>query len=1164
MSRGDVSLLSSPDPLALSTEKIAAPSPAKTRLAKAKAPTITPRKPLADTSGNGRVQDFIISTPPARRIGNSPTKSPVKIEPTSPWRIRLTVQAEQMEEKAQGTRRHNSPNKRLTEHTTTITVPLKGGDDTPSPVAKRGRGRPRKSLEGPKKRSGTPKPRADSRQKAIHDPRDGTISDTSRTATTPPKKARGRPRKSVNPEVPEFATDSLLLTPVADKGDSIVAGKRHARTRSKARRQEITPLRRAKDPDVEDSLVFSGGIGVSNAIGKLPDTAAENSSREPSYCHSTYYPKLPTSRSSSATRSPSDLVIERQSRNMEYSTIRLGGASPKPIDGASQGLDNMDPTNEHQEYDTILESEGFSMVSVESLASAGNRFNDSVKQRSTLENRNITPTLATSPLEPPVPRDTNLQTLSRHVDESREGTPKLTRVVRAGTALQGVVRPKEDTSLQLGSPFDRARKSSPLMPNKEEANQSSPVSRTDSSRQRLDGMFGGFGAGTRRELRAGLRLGEELAKRQQKFARGTGSGSATDDDVFAANSELHYPRLPAPSTQEGYNLNLPSSKDTAGGNVQDVSFSRDQLPTPERSEADVDEDRMSWKANTPTKPDAMADSTAPPPSINIKETEESAIDYTMIAREAEWQREREAISRQIEMANQSQVIVIDSDEEGEGQDDGQKQGLDSGDEEDDIWRAEAYSSDLPRDVTLEISEPSQPEASKPRRSKLPSPWRRNNQIIYSDKPDHAEGGPLEQVENSQTNASIDRYESDSRLSEFIDTTFSQPGDSTSVLIARQLSPIKASKVETNYEREESLDEASYVESFDDSTDALITRQLSPVKAVNGGYGSSDSSRKPDSNGTVVVATKTCISESTNETTTETSNLPVTPRNRYEEGPSEIFEGDSTVTSIKDQSVVKSSRALFEKSLGSAIGNTTASIDPHLLQPKKQAKAPQPKPEFAPRPPISIDPGTPVQTSWITRITAPIWNVLTPTAALPPPATKSDILCSSPHEPLCQLTPWEPCHTRALGPLYVSSLLYGAHIFPYNPNSRAAAYHGTTITTHFGWSRPITKRDCSVVDAFMVLLDERGYALGDAGEQWIDEGMAVGVCVDLWVAMVMRGEVEVYAERGERVGLRKQGDRMWTSGDIDWRKNESKYFERKRREFDGLPSWKAAGIKWPPA
>ncbi|KAL2043670.1 hypothetical protein ABVK25_012553 [Lepraria finkii] len=93
--------------------------------------------------------------------------------------------------------------------------------------------------------------------------------------------------------------------------------------------------------------------------------------------------------------------------------------------------------------------------------------------------------------------------------------------------------------------------------------------------------------------------------------------------------------------------------------------------------------------------------------------EASGIDHTMLAREAEWQREREAVSRRIDMANKSQVVVIESD------DDEDPPGYDDDDEDrSDIWQAEASQS---REPTPEASEILlKPQVVKPRRSKLPA------------------------------------------------------------------------------------------------------------------------------------------------------------------------------------------------------------------------------------------------------------------------------------------------------------------------------------------------------------------------------------------------------------------------------------------------------------
>jgi len=92
------------------------------------------------------------------------------------------------------------------------------------------------------------------------------------------------------------------------------------------------------------------------------------------------------------------------------------------------------------------------------------------------------------------------------------------------------------------------------------------------------------------------------------------------------------------------------------------------------------------------------------------------------------QREREAVSKQIEEANTSQVIVINSASQDEQEP--------SEDDEDDydIWQAEARSSELtdqnsPEAVMALLTN----EALKPKRSKIPRSWRKESQVVYSDE-----------------------------------------------------------------------------------------------------------------------------------------------------------------------------------------------------------------------------------------------------------------------------------------------------------------------------------------------------------------------------------------------------------------------------------------------
>lgn len=259
-----------------------------------------------------------------------------------------------------------------------------------------------------------------------------------------------------------------------------------------------------------------------------------------------------------------------------------------------------DPTEKHQEYDSILESEGFSMISHSTLPSAQQRSGQDLalkdqdnldassvslaprietslgKVGSTL--KTVTPAVAPSPESPPQMPSIEARSSSRPLEEPSDGTPKLTRIVRAGIALQGVLNPKTGSAERSSSAASTG--SCP-----EQASAKSP-------KQRMDDLFSGFGPGTRRELRAGLRLGEELARRQQN-AQGK-ADVRCEDDVFGQDATSTYPQLPDSINSKDYSLKVPAPEQQ----VEYPVLGRRQLPSPDESLLD-DEDRMSWKATSP-------------------------------------------------------------------------------------------------------------------------------------------------------------------------------------------------------------------------------------------------------------------------------------------------------------------------------------------------------------------------------------------------------------------------------------------------------------------------------------------------------------------------------------------------------------------------------------
>lgn len=1105
-------LLSSPDPLGMSNGNIPSHSPTKAD----RRPAITPRKALVEASGNAQVQEFYINTPPNPRRNSSPMKSPRQTtQSTSPWRIRLTVQAEQMEDMQKAAK---SPVKRLTERTTTITVPLKGGDDTP-PAEKKGRGRPRKSFDSPVKRAGTPKPKskAGGRRKTMPESPKKREEAYSEMAT-PPKKPRGRPRKSVEPSFnpsQEAEIDVWLGSSLAEEEETAETVTKATRTRSRGRRQEITPRKIAVDSEIESQSGSAGAAGevpkeLAWTLGKPYDEKDQMEQRLSESCEAPI-PHMEQSSISGMSRKQS--IVGQRDEKVWRSMIHRDTRSPSPLGDDVQDQAEFDPTGQHQEDDSILESEGFSMVSVSSLPSVGGNSASPPQQYGSLHEH--TPAITSSPSVPPATESGKIQASPRQLERPSDGTPKLVRVFRAGIALQGALSPKK-RSQKLDSPFQESQKPSPFLTVEKLAPQrelSRHVPKDKLPEGRLDDLFRGFGAGTRRELKAGLRLGEELAKRQRSNPEYI-DGPKGGDDVYQHKGSPNYPRLPASDTKEGYILKAPGSQI----HIRYPLISNNQLPSPERSVIDEEEDRMSWKADTPIKQEEPASASA---QILVDDestiSNASAIDYTMMAREEEWQREREAVSKQIEMANKSQVIVINSDDEEEEKQEAEDDSADS-----DIWQAEAQPADPSMETTPEAPDILlQPEVVKPRRSKLPSLWRRDSQIIYSDEVEPTESDLFWQPDQSQARASKRR-----------NARKGQPQDqsdiSTESVLDTSIENTRKAEAQIQLEASNAWPAERSLLSVNEHSNAATSAEDNPEL---------DSIQQTDE----MTRSSVVITPSEYQTVTK---LPPTPKEAHTKDVIEVSDKMTSLKVTEDTSVKPNSRTSKD---------CKAAIDPRLLQKKKTSR--QPKVSNQPLRPIQPLQSIQPPTSWLSRLTAPIWSVLAPAAPLLPAATKEDILCSSPHEPLCQLTPWEECHFRALGPLYYGSLLYGAHLFPFNPRSRSARYCGAYVNTSLGWSRKITPEDCGITDAFMVLLDERGFALGEPGARWIDEEIVIARCVALWVGMVKRGEIEVDTSKGERTGLRDQGDRKWTKDDIDWASNESAYFERKRREFDGLPSWK---------
>ena len=656
---------SSPDPLA---------SPS---LEHGPRPEITSKKPLVDTSNNLRQREFCLTTPPRYTNGhNTPFNIVAEAEnPISPWRIRVTVQAEQ------SGRGDDFVFGRIAGETTTKRVPLKTAAHGLAPsIPKNGRGAARKS----------PKPkRAVAARKATSTSAKVFVEEQNQENISPTKRRRGRPRKSTraHAEGPEPSSHKETAEIVDAFSHVEITAPQKSRLRSRGRSKAISP------------------------------TASDSGS---------------------------------PSRDGH----RLHGVNAKPteatddLDGVGFRSHVLDPPSEYDEFDSILGSEGFSMVSVSSLPSAkpcsdnlaeidehfDSSFAGALKSdekpgylpldtnikikdpqenaetqgspthysRELITDRRPTPDLtplkiSSATLIPPMIKAPNTTNSPRPLEKPSDGTPRLVRVVRAGIALQGVLSPRiksEVGSAEICIPPSSTPVKSPI--------------------ERLDSLFSGFGAGTSRELRAGLRLGEQLAKRHQLLPRQSVAEVQPEDDVFAQGKVASSFKPPKNETGLVYTLRLPGHSQTA----LSPNLSNKQLPSPERSEIDKDEGEMSWRLDTPE--DARLANirigNRSTPTVIDQNFEGS----TIAREEEEYRLERAAVSREIEEANASQVIVINSDSEAEENDHDEH-------DIDDIWNEQAYISGLPPQPIPDASISPQLQNPKPRRSQIPSPWRRHGQ-----------------------------------------------------------------------------------------------------------------------------------------------------------------------------------------------------------------------------------------------------------------------------------------------------------------------------------------------------------------------------------------------------------------------------------------------------
>ncbi|KAJ6011027.1 hypothetical protein N7451_002439 [Penicillium sp. IBT 35674x] len=364
-------------------------SPAVTK--RQQTPAKRPRASLSPgkSAHSIRFDDILLPGSPSRKLnGRQRSLSPEKVQQdgnVSPWRIRVTLEATQDEEnqvEASPSRKRRRPS------TVTTMVPLK---DERSPLMERTparrRGRPRKSDTLPQ--NGSPWPGSPG-----HTP--------GPTEPSTEKRKRGRPRKGTpKPQQQETLVAEDAPTPAQPSPMDMTADVADAG-------RQWSPINLGADEGIDSDSLGADDLPVANLRAPTPaqlKTWNNESGRE--YGRATYDTPIIADTEhhfqdddqnihSTPSKMPSP-TRERQGSSARSSRRGITSSPrtyPSPSPTSSPGEEENraresrlhqieetgheqstydaveDPTDDHEEFDSIMESEGFTMVSLDTLPSA--------------------------------------------------------------------------------------------------------------------------------------------------------------------------------------------------------------------------------------------------------------------------------------------------------------------------------------------------------------------------------------------------------------------------------------------------------------------------------------------------------------------------------------------------------------------------------------------------------------------------------------------------------------------------------------------------------------------------------------------------------------------------------------------------------------------------
>ena len=494
---------------------------------------------------------------------------------------------------------------------------------------------------------------------------------------------------------------------------------------------------------------------------------------------------------------------------------------------------------------------------------------------------------------------------------------------------------------------------------------------------------------------------------------------------------------------------------------------------------------MSWKASSPMNEPELPTVQRPNDEADSEPYENTPL------REARWQREREAVSKQIEEANTSQVIVIDSDDDtGVGEDNDEDDG--------DIWQEEANSSRSMPETPPQVPEALlQNEPPKPRRSKLPNTWRKGQQIIYSDEVDQDEHEDIvhpkiEVVEAVQKGELAKRQmHQEIALISVCTPTEDRPSEPAPVQGARKTKV----KIDSEFQAVERPGWKSVKGRLQTPAKKTLKNVLAQQYEDMTAEDLNDEDEQMSDN------------DQGNTAATATGS-PTYPKldkaNRDEQlGEESSLEEEYSAGSLEESFE-------YEEPL-KYDGEEVSSKSGAILSHTPPGSPPQHLYDSIYRPPTTTD-----TVSWLSSLTTYIPTIRAPAPTPVPGADALDpaVYNLEAYPPIYKHLPWEESHFRILRP-YFDIQFANPGTYPFNPYSPSASLISVAVYArgNYGWVRYLSKSDLGLVDKFMQVLRIKGverrpglWGRGDGAR--IDELEVAKKVFEMWQVAVVYGQVEV--------------------------------------------------------